>query len=75
MTEALLLSALGGIAGALLGALATAVYAASQSWTVVVPLLGLAGGVVAAIVTGVVAGCYPAMRASRLAPTDALRTA
>jgi putative ABC transport system permease protein len=74
MTEALLLSAGGGVAGVLLGALATAVYATTRSWHIVVPLVGLAGGVAAAVVTGVVAGSYPAVRAARLAPTDALRT-
>jgi putative ABC transport system permease protein len=74
MTEALLLSTLGGVAGAFLGAVATAVYAASQSWTLVVPPAGLVGGVAAALVTGVIAGSYPAMRAARLAPTEALRS-
>jgi putative ABC transport system permease protein len=74
ITEALLLSAFGGVAGATLGALATAAYAATQSWTAVVPPLGLAGGIGAAVITGVVAGSYPAVRAARLAPTDALRT-
>jgi putative ABC transport system permease protein len=74
ITEALLLSTFGGVAGATLGALATAGYAATQSWTAVVPPLGLAGGIGAAVITGVVAGSYPAIRAARLAPTDALRT-
>jgi putative ABC transport system permease protein len=39
-----------------------------------VPLVGVAGGVAAALVLGAVAGLYPAVRAARLAPTDALRT-
>ncbi|HYF58489.1 MAG TPA: ABC transporter permease [Burkholderiaceae bacterium] len=73
LTEALLLSALGGGAGVLLGALATAGYSMSRSWQVVVPLSGAVGGFVAAVLTGVVAGSYPAVRAARLAPTDALR--
>ena len=73
LTEALLLSASGGGAGVLLGALATAGYSLSRSWQVVVPLTGVVGGFVAAVLTGVVAGSYPAVRAARLAPTDALR--
>ena len=73
LTEALLLSSLGGGAGVLLGALATAGYSLSRSWHVVVPMTGVVGGFIAAVVTGVVAGSYPAMRAARLAPTDALR--
>jgi len=73
LTEALLLSALGGGAGVLLGALATAGYSFSRSWSVVVPLTGVLGGFAAAVITGVVAGSYPAVRAARLAPTEALR--
>jgi putative ABC transport system permease protein len=74
LAEALLLAALGGLAGATLGGLVTAGYAALRGWTVVVPPVALVGGVVAAVVIGAVAGLYPAMRASRLSPTDALRT-
>jgi len=35
---------------------------------------GLAGGIAAVLLIGAVAGLYPATRAARLAPTDALRT-
>ena len=38
------------------------------------PVVGIVGGVVAALVIGAIAGLYPAVRAARLAPTDALRT-
>jgi putative ABC transport system permease protein len=65
---------LGGAGGVALGALVTAGYALRQHWQVVVPLSGVAGGVAAALVLGAVAGLYPAVRAARLAPTDALRT-
>jgi putative ABC transport system permease protein len=41
---------------------------------VVVPAPALAGGVLAALAIGAGAGLYPALRAARLAPTDALRT-
>ena len=74
LAESLLLSTLGGVGGAALGAGATAAYAASRGWTVVVPPVSLAGAVGAALVIGAVAGLYPAMRAARLAPTDALRS-
>ena len=75
LVESLLLALLGGAGGVLLGALVTAGYATRQHWQVVVPLSGVAGGVGAALCLGAVAGLYPAVRAARLAPTDALRTA
>jgi putative ABC transport system permease protein len=74
LSEALLLSAAGGLAGALLGAAVTATYDVARGWEVVVPVTGLIGGFVAAVAIGAIAGLYPATRASRLAPTDALRT-
>ncbi|MFE6664194.1 ABC transporter permease [Streptomyces sp. NPDC057697] len=72
LTESLLLSALGGATGALLGAAATFGFARVQGWTAVVPPWSLAGGLAATLVIGVVAGLYPAIRASRLHPTVAL---
>ena len=74
LAEALLLSGLGGLAGVALGAGVTAAYDTARGWEVVVPAAGLAGGVAAALVIGAVAGLYPALRAARLAPTDALRS-
>lgn len=72
LTESLLLSALGGLGGVLLGVVVTVSYAAYQGWPSVVPVWASAGGVVATMVIGVVAGLYPAVRASRLSPTEAL---
>ncbi len=74
LTESLLLGAAGGMAGALLGAIVTGVYATSQGLPAVVPPEALLGGVVAALVIGAIAGLYPSMRAARLSPTEALRT-
>ena len=72
--ESVLLSALGGAAGIALGAAATAAYAHSQGWIVVVPLLAVGGSVAIAVALGALAGLYPAVRAARLAPASALRS-
>jgi putative ABC transport system permease protein len=72
LAESLLLSALGGAGGAVLGIVVTALYATTQSWSPVVPAWATAGGVAATLVIGAIAGLYPAIRAARLAPTEAL---
>ena len=74
LVEALLLSGLGGAAGVGLGALVTAVYANVEGWDIVIPDVALVGGFGAAIAIGAIAGLYPAIRAARLAPTEALRS-
>jgi putative ABC transport system permease protein len=73
-SESLLLSALGGLAGAALGTAATYVTAGARGWPALVPAAGVWGGLAAALAIGTVAGLYPAARAARLNPTDALRT-
>jgi putative ABC transport system permease protein len=72
LAESLLLSALGGLSGALLGIAVTAGYAAYQHWPAVVPLWATLGGVLATLVIGACAGIYPAWRAARMPPSDAL---
>ncbi|MBP2477964.1 putative ABC transport system permease protein [Crossiella equi] len=75
LTEAALLSGLGGLTGTLLGTLATVGYATWQRWPPVLPPLALAGGLVGAVLVGVAAGLHPSMRAARLTPTEALAAA
>ncbi len=74
LAESLLLSALGGVGGVLLGIAVTTGYAFSQSWPAVVPAWATIGGVGATLVIGGFAGLYPAIRAARLSPTEALAT-
>jgi putative ABC transport system permease protein len=72
LTESMLLSGLGGLAGVLLGAMVTLVYVELQGLPFSLPPAAVAGGLGAALVTGAAAGLYPALRAARLAPTEAL---
>jgi len=74
LTESLMLAGAGGATGVLLGAGVTAAYGLAQDQPVVVPPGALAGGMLAALLIGAVAGLYPALRAARLSPTEALRT-
>jgi putative ABC transport system permease protein len=74
LAEALLLSALGGVGGVVIGVAVTTIYASTQSWPVVVPAWATGGGVTATLLIGAVAGLYPAIRAGRTPPTEALST-
>jgi putative ABC transport system permease protein len=74
LTESLLLSALGGLGGLVLGVAVTAGYALYQGWPATVPAWATAGGVCATVLIGGLAGLYPAIRAARLSPTEALAT-
>jgi len=72
LSEAITLALIGGAAGVLAGAAATAIYAHAKGWAVVVPTQAWAGGLGAAILIGAAAGLWPALRAARMSPTEAL---
>ena len=71
--EATLLAGCGGVAGAVLGGFTTTVYAATRHWDAVVPVPVLLAAAGVALLVGAVAGLYPALRAARLVPAEALR--
>jgi putative ABC transport system permease protein len=75
LSEAIVLALLGGIVGVLAGITATAIYASTKGWAVVIPPLAWGGGLTAALAIGAIAGLLPAIRAARMSPTEALRTA
>ncbi len=74
LAESAVLSALGGTAGVLLGAGVTAGLSRVRHWSVIIPGYAIWGGLAGAVAIGAVAGLYPAIRAARLSPADALRT-
>jgi putative ABC transport system permease protein len=74
LSEAMLLSLLGGAVGVAAGVAATAIYAHTKHWTTVIPTVAWTGGLAAALVIGAIAGLLPALRAARMSPTQALWT-
>ena len=74
LAESILLAVIGGVVGVLVGAAATAIYATSKDWAIVIPAEAWSGGIASAMLIGACAGLTPAVRASRMPPTVALRT-
>ncbi len=72
LSEAVALALLGGVAGIITGAVATAIYAHAKGWATVIPAEAWAGGLGAALLIGAIAGLWPALRAARMSPTQAL---
>jgi hypothetical protein len=56
------------------GAFDDLLYASSKSEAIVIPALAWADGIGAAILIGAIAGLWPALRASRMSPTETLWT-
>ncbi|MFI1586240.1 ABC transporter permease [Embleya sp. NPDC020630] len=75
LLEAVLMGFLGGMGGLLLGSLAVYGYALAQDWAAAIPLYTLVVGPAVSVVVAAIAGIYPALRAAKASPTDALRSA
>jgi putative ABC transport system permease protein len=72
LSEAILLSLIGGTVGVIVGVAATVSYAQAKNEAVIIPTEAWAGGLGAAVLIGALAGLLPAIRAARLSPTQAL---
>ncbi|AAT89889.1 conserved hypothetical protein [Leifsonia xyli subsp. xyli str. CTCB07] len=72
LAEALLLSLLGGVAGAVLGGAIIAVMSAVNGTPFVLPAEAVGMAIGATLAIGGLAGLYPAIRAARTPPTAAL---
>ena len=73
LVEAMLLSAMGGLAGVVLGILVSKLISAVAQWPTLVSPVAVAGGFIFSAAVGVFFGYYPARKASLLHPIDALR--
>jgi ABC-type antimicrobial peptide transport system permease subunit len=73
LTEAVALSALGGLAGVTLGIVAAFIISSVVQWTVSISLLSVLISFSIAASVGIFFGYYPAREASRVAPMDSLR--
>ncbi len=73
--ESTVLSLLGGFLGVGIGVAIVFGYARFKDFEAIIPWFWLSVGVAAAFVLGAIAGLYPAWRASRLDPAEAVRPA
>ncbi|MFB7214721.1 ABC transporter permease [Streptomyces sp. NPDC056255] len=75
LLEAVLMGFIGGVGGLIVGAATVYAYALAQGWPASIPYYTVVGGPLVSVLVAAVAGIYPAARAAKASPTDALRSA
>jgi macrolide transport system ATP-binding/permease protein len=73
LAEAVLMSVIGGVAGIVVGTVATKLIAVVTRWPTVVSPVAIAGGFLFSAAVGIFFGYYPARKAAGLNPIEALR--
>ncbi|MDA8018476.1 MAG: ABC transporter permease [Thermoanaerobaculia bacterium] len=73
LLESFTLSALGGLAGVVMGVAIAQIVAASAGWPTLVQVWSIVLATGVAVTVGVVSGYYPAVRAAELDPIESLR--
>ncbi|OIQ87896.1 macrolide export ATP-binding/permease protein MacB [mine drainage metagenome] len=73
LAEAVFVSVTGGVAGIVFGIAVSALVSAVANWPVLLSPAAIAGSFAFSAAVGIFFGCYPARKASRLNPIEALR--
>jgi putative ABC transport system permease protein len=73
LTEAVVMSLLGGGVGIAVGVIASLTIASTAGWPILVSGSAIAGAALVAMAIGIFFGYYPAQKAARLDPIEALR--
>ena len=73
LTEAIIICQLGGMVGIILGILVGNIITLFMGGSFLIPWVWITLGVITCLIVGIASGMYPAIKASKLDPVEALR--